>query len=182
VLCAITFLVSIVVWLWPETGLQTGVHQIATATGAGATAMNINNSTVTTIKQERGKRIISPEQRARLKTILSPYAGATIDVVPSEGDTEAILFARQLESVFSEAGWRIEDGGYARSFGIALGVVVRYPTNEKSNVVIGGGKCYPSGKIEAAATAIKIVEPSVMLEEYPALKPHQIELRIGSMP
>jgi hypothetical protein len=63
---------------------------------------------VPTSKSTSPRRLISPEQREKIKTILAPHAGSKITMVSTVSDEESQAFGAQLGSVFREAGWQTE--------------------------------------------------------------------------
>lgn len=80
------------------------------------------------LKSQSPPRVINAEQREKMKTLLTPFAGSNVSLVSTFGDDESQAFALQLDSVFREAGWKTNLKS-AASQGTAPSVFLRVPTS-----------------------------------------------------
>jgi hypothetical protein len=59
-------------------------------------------------KSTTPRREISPDQREKMKALLTPYAGSKITTISTASDEESQAFGAQLDAIFREAGWQAD--------------------------------------------------------------------------
>jgi hypothetical protein len=135
-------------------------------------------------------RQISPEQREKMKTLLSPYASSKITAVFTVGDGEIQSFATQLDSVFREAGWQTEIQTAVYT-GPTPSIFLRVPkthipeskvkefSNSATDVTLTIADLPPQDL--AVLKALHVLDMDCPLETMEGSKDN-VELRIGSRP
>ena len=145
---------------------------------------------VPALKSTSPRRQISPEQREKMKALLTPYAGSKIATISNVGDEESQAFAAQLDSAFHEAGWQTEVQT-ARSAGPMPNVFLMVP---KSHIPEAKVKEFSNSATDVTLTvadlppqdlailkAFRVLGMDCPLETMDGSKDN-VELRIGSRP
>lgn len=84
------------------------------------------------VNQEPPQRKLTPEQRAKLLSLLHSMPRPPIKILSMMGDTESMNFASELASVFRSAGWSVTGPNQAMLAGNPKGLLIVVHSQDKA--------------------------------------------------
>jgi hypothetical protein len=129
------------------------------------------SKTLGQLEYEQRGRFLTPKQKEYLKETFISLPKTKVYLIGIQGDREAIRFANTLKDVFIVAGWEVdgvwEDGLIG---GAGPGILVRQGSSASDSL---------GQSITDALNQIQITSRFVIT---PDLKPHKLEIIVGSRP
>ena len=129
------------------------------------------SKTLRQLEDEQRGRILTPKQEKYLRETFSSLPKTRVYLMGIQGDREAIRFANTLKDVLVVAGWEV-DGVWEDILigGAGSGILVRQGSSASDSL---------GQSITEALNQIQITSRLVI---NPDLKPHQLEIIVGSRP
>ncbi len=127
--------------------------------------------TLRQLEDEQRGRILTPKQKEYLIETISNLPKTRVYLMGIQGDREAIRFANTLKDVLVVAGWEV-DGVWEDILigGAGPGILVRQGPSASDSL---------GQRITDSLNKIQITSRLVIM---PDLKPHQLEIIVGSRP
>jgi hypothetical protein len=129
------------------------------------------STTLGQLEDEQRGRILTPKQKEYLRETFSSLPKTKVYLMGIQGDREAIRFANTLKDVLVIAGWEV-DGVWEDILigGAGPGILVRQGSSTSDSLG------------QSITEALNQIQITSRLVRMPDLKPHQLEIIVGSRP
>jgi len=129
------------------------------------------SKTLRQLEDEQRGRILTPKQEKYLRETFSSLPKTRVYLMGIQGDREAIRFANTLKDVLVVAGWEVD--------GVWEDILIG---GAGSGIIVHQGSSASDSLGQSISEALNQIQITSRLVINPDLKPHQLEIIVGSRP